>query len=1327
VALPASVANGSEIRFRWVDDNADQTSPDQTIGLDDLSITAGGSSGGCNTPAGLTASSITTTGATLGWSSVAGATAYNLQWRLASSSTFNTVSNLGGTSYTLTGLTAATSYVFQVQAVCGTTSSVYSATSSFTTGSTGGGCATPTGLATSSITTTGATLGWSSVAGATAYNLQWRLASSSTFNTVSNLTANSYTLTGLTAATSYVFQVQAVCGTTSSTYSATSTFTTSSSGGGPANEVIYIWSGALQPTTATVVAKMTSASTTCRAVVSTSQTLSNPIYSAFASASSSNNFMAKMNITGLAPGTIYYYGVESNGLVDSSSDDIGRFTTPSAGAFSYTFTVGSCSGTGNHGVYTAMQNKDPLFFMQTGDFHYSDPNSSNINTHRTPYETSILSQTPSRNFLKNTGLAYMWDDHDYCGNNNVGSGLTGTANARQAYQEYIPHYPLVAGSGNVPIYQSFTIGRIHFILADLRSMRTSTSMFGTTQKNWFKQQCLFARDNCLMIAWVSGTSFGGNQSDNWGGFTAERTELGNWFRDNNIQNMFIMSGDAHMLAIDNGNGHDFSTGSNNPNKYPVLQAAALNKSGSNKGGTYSQGAYPNPSSSNGQYATVTVSDNGGASIGISFRGYRTSGNNTTESVVVSYSFERTLCTPAVSCGTPTGLTATGVTGTGATLGWGAVTGATSYDVQWRTSSASTFTTIAGVTSTSTALTGLTAGTGHVFQVRANCAGGSSSYSALGTFTTTATAGPLNETVYMWSGAIQPTSATVVAKMTSTSTSCRAVVSTSPTLSNPVYSSFTTAGTSNNRMAKMNITGLQPNTTYYYAVESNGLVDNSSDDIGRFKTPANGAFSFKFGVASCSNTGNHQVYTAIANKDPLFFLQTGDFHYVNPNSSDINVHRDPYESRILSQSPSATLFRNHALAYTWDDHDYCGNNSSGSGLTGSSNARQAYQEYIPHYPLAAGSGNVPIYQAFTIGRVHIILMDGRSARVPGTSMMGTTQKNWFKQQCLFARDNCLMTVWVTSTMWGGDAGYTDNWGGYLSERTELANWFRDNQIANMLVLSGDAHMLGIDNGTNHDFTTGAANPYPLVVMTAASLNTSGNDAGPNFSQGKFANPSSSNGQYGMVEVTDTGGPSISITLRGYRTGSNSSTDSQLTSYTFNRTICPTAGMTTSSLSVQDAGGTSGIQLAWDVRNVPQGVQLLRSADGTHFESLRSAAEGVESHLDAAPHTGWNHYRLVNGAGEVLQERSLFYKGSGTVRLFPNPAQEMVNVEVVGIDAAMEGRYLVYSERKSVLQGDIRMERGRTGFQIDISELASGTYTVVMQLNGMELAEKIIVAR
>jgi PhoD-like phosphatase/PhoD-like phosphatase, N-terminal domain len=413
------------------------------------------------------------------------------------------------------------------------------------------------------------------------------------------------------------------------------------------NEVIYQWSGAIQPTSAVVVAKMTSASTTCRLVVSTSQTLSSPLLSANATASTANNLMAKMQVTGLQPNTTYFYAIQSGGVTDNSADDIGTFKTPAASAFSYRFTVGSCGVSSNHQVYTLMNNKAPLFHLTTGDFHYANPNSAtDINVHRLPYEQNMLSQTPSRNFLKNTALAFVWDDHDYCGNNSTGSSV-GRANARQAYQEYVPHYPLVAGSGNVPIYQSFTIGRIHFILSDLRSERTTGTMMGATQKTWFKNQCLFARDNNLMIAWVSGVSFGGNQTDNWGGFTAERTELSNFFRDNNIRNMFILSGDAHMVAIDNGTNHDFSTGSNNPNDYPVFQAAALNNSGSVKGGTYSEGGtFPNPSSSTGQYGLVEVTDNGGSDITVKFTAYRSAGNTASESVLVTYTFSRTL-TPAV--------------------------------------------------------------------------------------------------------------------------------------------------------------------------------------------------------------------------------------------------------------------------------------------------------------------------------------------------------------------------------------------------------------------------------------------------------------------------------------------------------------------------------------------------------------------------------------------------------------------------------------------------------------------------------------------------------
>ena len=734
VTLPSAVANGSEIHLRWVDDNSNNSSPDQRIGIDNVVISSGVAPT-CGIPAGLTVSSITQNSAVLGWAVVSGAISYNLQWGPASNPAANTVSNLTATSYnlsalsagtgyafqvqavcaassssysspvsfttaqatgcgvptslntsgvaqttatlnwtggsnavsynlqwgpssnpaantvsgltttnySLSGLTASTGYAFQVQTVCATEQSVYSAATTFTTLAPPGACATPTGLTAGTITATGATLNWTAVSGANTYNLQWGSSSNPSANTVSGLTTTSYNLGGLTASTQYAFQVQAVCSGSPGSYSSSVSFSTGAAG--TLNEVIYQWSGAIQPTTATVVAKMTSASTTCRALASLSSTLTNPVYSAFASASSTNNFMAKMNFTGLQPNTTYYYAIESNGVVDNSSTDIGIFKTPANGPFSFTFTHGSCSSTGNHQVYTAMLNKNPLFFLQTGDFHYLDPNSSSISTHRTPYETRILSQAPSAGFLRNTALAHMWDDHDYCGNNNAGSNLTGTANARQAYREYVPHYPIAAGSGNAPIYQAFTIGRVRFILADLRSARSGSSMFGTTQKNWFYQECLNARNNCQVIAWVTGTQFGGDLADNWGGFTSERTELCNWFRDNNIQNMFIMSGDAHMIAIDNGTNHDFSTGSNNPNDYPVFAAAALNNGGSDKGGTYSQGKYANPSSSTGQYGLIEVIDNGGPTISFNFKGYRTSGNTSTDSQITSYSFTRNICTP----------------------------------------------------------------------------------------------------------------------------------------------------------------------------------------------------------------------------------------------------------------------------------------------------------------------------------------------------------------------------------------------------------------------------------------------------------------------------------------------------------------------------------------------------------------------------------------------------------------------------------------------------------------------------------------------------------
>lgn len=101
-----------------------------------IGTAAGG--GGCNAPAGLTSSAVTSTTATVSWSSASNAISYNLQYQVSGSGTWTTVSGLTGLSYNLTGLVASTTYNFQVQTVCASTTSPYSSPASFTTTSAGG-------------------------------------------------------------------------------------------------------------------------------------------------------------------------------------------------------------------------------------------------------------------------------------------------------------------------------------------------------------------------------------------------------------------------------------------------------------------------------------------------------------------------------------------------------------------------------------------------------------------------------------------------------------------------------------------------------------------------------------------------------------------------------------------------------------------------------------------------------------------------------------------------------------------------------------------------------------------------------------------------------------------------------------------------------------------------------------------------------------------------------------------------------------------------------------------------------------------------------------
>ena len=87
-------------------------------------------------------------------------------------------------------------------------------------------CGVPSGLSSSAVTTTSATVSWGAVTGATSYTLQYKLSTATTWTTVSGLTTTSYSLTGLGSLATYNYQVRATCSAGTGNYSTASSFTT---------------------------------------------------------------------------------------------------------------------------------------------------------------------------------------------------------------------------------------------------------------------------------------------------------------------------------------------------------------------------------------------------------------------------------------------------------------------------------------------------------------------------------------------------------------------------------------------------------------------------------------------------------------------------------------------------------------------------------------------------------------------------------------------------------------------------------------------------------------------------------------------------------------------------------------------------------------------------------------------------------------------------------------------------------------------------------------------------------------------------------------------
>jgi phosphodiesterase/alkaline phosphatase D-like protein len=380
--------------------------------------------------------------------------------------------------------------------------------------------------------------------------------------------------------------------------------------------------------------------------------------------------------------------------------------------------------------------------------------------------------------------------------------------------------------------------------------------------------------------------------------------------------------------------------------------------------------------------------------------------------------------------------------------------------------------------------------------------------------------------WMWAGGVTPTSGEIRLRVADNAEVVRIRVSENAEMADPVVTVNTRPD--GDRVAAARVDGLRPDTLYYYAAE----VDDQlvRDRVQSFRTFPDAAASFTFALGSCQIGGsNGQVFDAMRATDPLFVLAMGDWTYGNIDRNDPERFRAQYDLNLTAPAQAA-LYAQAPIAYVWGDHDYGGNDADRTSPSRPA-AMQIYRQMTPHYPLA-NEPEAPIYQAFTAGRVRFVLTDTRSARDPVgdpsgayRSTLGEQQREWLLGE-LAQADRYGLVVWVNPDPWlAPDRPYSDTWGGFADERRVIADAIAENDVDNLLMVSGDAHMLAFDDGTNTDFSSAQAGGFPL--FHAAAVDRPGSVKG-----GPYTGPVlPGGGQFGTVEIHDDG-TTVEATLTGW---------------------------------------------------------------------------------------------------------------------------------------------------------------------------------------------------
>ncbi len=347
--------------------------------------------------------------------------------------------------------------------------------------------------------------------------------------------------------------------------------------------------------------------------VSTDSTFQTPTLTQTALAAASNDFTTKTTVSPLQPGLTYFYRWRQGSAVSEvgtfKTAPLPSVPVNLRFAFSGDSDGSKVAGVpfyNNFEALDAARLEGLDFFVYLGDTVYADfrggglPNAQTLAEYRGLYKEN-REIAALRNLLKATSTYAIWDDHEV---RNDWDGQTVDQTfftiGRQSFLEYLPlseaNLPSDPTCAGPPLFRVFHWGRdADIIILDERSCRSadveavcsftpgssdlaptlptnlrpsfglpslpppdclaaisdpSRTLLGSVQKQLFKNALLSSTAKFkFVINEVPIQQLYALPYDRWEGYDAERTEILNFIRDNNIRNVIFLTTDLHANGI----------------------------------------------------------------------------------------------------------------------------------------------------------------------------------------------------------------------------------------------------------------------------------------------------------------------------------------------------------------------------------------------------------------------------------------------------------------------------------------------------------------------------------------------------------------------------------------------------------------------------------------------------------------------------------------------------------------------------------------------------------------------------------------------------------